>query len=1074
MRYDEDHLVQKTTADYLANKLGWASLYAYNTEAFDDATAVGQRPDGKTNLGRTSDTETVLRRPLRRALSQLNPGLPDEAYTNAVRVLTEVSAAQSLMQTNRELYALIRNGVKVTYRTAKGGMETRSLRVIDFDTPTNNQFLAVRELWVKGSLYRRRADIVGFVNGLPLLFIEVKNLHKNLERAHRENLSDYRDTIPHLFHHNAITILGNGHKAVLGAYATPFKFFREWKRLHEDDKGVVDMETLLRGVCDKTNFLDLVENYILFDDSAGETIKIVAQNQQFLGVNKAVDAVIRREDLGGKLGVFWHTQGAGKSYSMVFFARKVHRKLGANFTFLVLTDREDLDNQIYKTFVGTGTVNENDNVRASSGEDLKSKLTSQHAAYAFSLIQKFNQPVAKGEPYSDRSDIIVMTDEAHRTQYGNLALNMRLALPNANYIGFTGTPLMKGDEITKQVFGGYISKYGFQRAVEDGATLPLYYDARGEKLNLAHDELNERIAEKLEEFEAELSDRDVATRLEQELKREYHIITADDRLDAIARDFVEHYSTRWESGKAMLVCIDKVTCARMHAYITAQWQAKIKELEKALTQAKDEQDALTRQRQINWMKETLAAVVISEEQGEVGKFRDWNIDITPHRRLLKEGFTLADGTRIDAENAFKRDTHPFRIAIVCAMWLTGFDVKSLATLYLDKPLKAHTLMQAIARANRVKDGKENGLIVDYCGILKNLRKALATFGGHIGDDAAPPDVDPLHPDTDLLAELDEAIALVRTFLGEHQINLDDLIEREGFDRNAALIAAKEAINAEDEGRKRFEVMARAVFAKFKACLTLEDVLNRRPAHAAINYIYKSLEEDREQADISKIIQALHAVVADAVQPRAPNGSEPTKLYNIAAIDFERLRQEFERSPNPNTQTRNLRDAIEMRLARMIAQNPLRINFQQHYEELVAEYNAEKDRVTIEETFERLLKLVSALDEEEQRAAREQLPDHALPIFDLLRKETLTPADIKKIKAVAVDLYARLEKIERDIENWRATEGNRDRVRQLIYDTLFKDETGLPDSYDDGEIQASTEKIYQFVYTQPMRMGCVTR
>jgi len=1064
MRYNEDQLVQKTTADYLSSKLGWDSVFAFNSEVFNDAGALGIRPDGKTNLGRSNETETVLKRHLHAALTRLNPNLSEEAYANAIRQLTEVSAAQSPLQTNREMYDLIRGGVKVSYRSPKGGMETRTLRVIDFDNAANNDFLCVRELWIKGSLYRRRADIVGFVNGLPLLFIEVKNLHKNLERAHRENLCDYRDTVPHLYHHNAITILGNGHRAVVGAYSTPFKFFREWKRLDEDDKGAVDMETLLKGVCSKANFLDLVENFILFDESAGETVKIVAQNQQFLGVNKAVEAVRNRHDLAGKLGVFWHTQGAGKSYSMVFFARKVHRKLGGNFSFLVLTDREDLDNQIYRTFVGAGAVSENDDVRAAGGDDLKAKLAGRHAAYVFSLIQKFNQPVTKDEPYSDRADIIVMTDEAHRTQYGSLALNMRLALPNASYIGFTGTPLMSGDEITKQVFGGYVSRYGFQRAVEDGATLPLYYDARGEKLNLAHDELNDRIAEKLEEFEEELSDRDVAARLEQELKREYHIITANDRLDAIAKDFVEHYSTRWESGKAMLVCIDKVTCARMHALIVKHWEAKTKELERALKTAKDEQDALTLQRQVNWMKETLAAVVVSEEQGEVARFREWNIDITPHRRLLKEGFTLADGTRLDVETAFKRDGHPFRIAIVCAMWLTGFDVKSLATLYLDKPLKAHTLMQAIARANRVKDGKENGLIVDYCGILKNLRKALATFGGHAGEDTPPPEVDPLKPDTDLLAELDEAIGLVRGFLSERSVSLDRLIESEGFDRNAALVAAKEAINADDEARKRFEIIARAVFSKFKACLTMPEVLSRRPAYAATSYIYKSLEEDREQADISKIIQELHTVVAGAIRPRPVGQDEPTKLYNIAAIDFERLRQEFERSPNKNTQTRSLRDAIEMRLARMIAKNPLRINFQQHYEELVAEYNAEKNRVTIEETFERLLKLVAALDEEEQRAAKEQLPEDALPIFDLLRKNTLTPAEIKKIKSVAVDLYDRLLKIEQDIANWRATEGNRDRVRQMIFDTLFTEETGLPDSYADDEIGRATDAIYQFVYS----------
>jgi len=1062
MRFDEDTLVQGTTADFLRVVLGWESVLAYDNELFGDAGPLGLRSDGKVNLGRSSQAEVVLRPYLLRALEALNPGLPTEAYSNAVRVLTEVSAAQSALQANREMYEFVRGGVKVSYRTTKGGMETRTLRVLDFDNPGNNSFLAVRELWVKGTLYRRRADIVGFVNGLPLLFIEVKNLHRNLERGYRENLSDYRDTIPHLFHHNAITILGNGNKAVVGAYSAPFKFFREWKRLAEDEKGAVDMETLLRGVCDKGNFLDLVENYILFDDSAGSRIKIVAQNQQFLGVNKAVDAVRRRGDLGGKLGVFWHTQGAGKSYSMVFFARKVHRKMGGNFTFLVLTDREDLDNQIYRTFVGVGAVNENDNVRAADGSDLKAKLGDQHAAFVFSLIQKFNKPVDKGDPYSGRSDIIVMTDEAHRTQYGALALNMRLALPNASYIGFTGTPLMKGDEITKQVFGGYISRYGFQRAVEDGATVPLYYDARGEKLNLAHAELNERIAEKLEEFEAELSDIDVAQRLEQELKREYHIITAQDRLDTIARDFVEHYATRWESGKAMLVCIDKVTCARVHALVVAHWQEKTRELEKRLKSVSDEQEAIVLQRQINWMKDTLAAVVVSEEQGEVARFRDWSIDITPHRRLLKEGFTLEDGTSLDVESAFKREDHPFRIAIVCAMWLTGFDVKSLATLYLDKPLKAHTLMQAIARANRVRDGKENGLIVDYCGILKNLRKALATFGGHMGGEESPGEVDPLRPNEELLADLDEAIGLVKTFLADRGVNLEELLEREGFDRNAALLRAKEAINTDDESRKRFEIMARAVFAKFKACLTMEAVLARRPAHAAINFIYKSLEDDTQEADIGHIIRALHGVVAEAIQPR--EATPDTTLYNIAAIDFERLRQEFERSPAKNTQTKALRDVIERRLALMIARNPLRINFQQHYEELVAGYNSEKDRVTIEETFERLMKLAAELDEEQRRAARENLPENALPIFDLLKKPTLTPAEIDKIKKVAVFLYDELSRIESAIQGWRAKEGTRDQVRTIIYDALYSDDTGLPSSYADEEIKFLTDAVYAHAYT----------
>ncbi len=327
--YSEDTLVQQTTAEYLEERLGWQSVYAYNSETFG--------PDG--TLGRTREEEVVLARYLRQALEVNNPGLPAEAYDNAIRAIVEVSAAQSTLQANHEKYGLLRNGVKVTYRDLRGGMETRTLRVFDFDDPENNHFLVVRELWIKGPLYRRRADLVGFVNGIPLLFMELKSIHRNVRHAYEENLDDYRDTIPHVFHHNAFAVLGNGVDARIGSYSAPFEYFREWKRLDEDEPGVVDMETLLKGVCTKANFLDLFENYVLFDDSGERLVKVVVQNQQYLGVTRAVRAVEERQTADGRLDVFWHTQGAGKSYSMVFFSRKVHRKLGGNFTFLVLCDR---------------------------------------------------------------------------------------------------------------------------------------------------------------------------------------------------------------------------------------------------------------------------------------------------------------------------------------------------------------------------------------------------------------------------------------------------------------------------------------------------------------------------------------------------------------------------------------------------------------------------------------------------------------------------------------------------------------------------------------------------------------
>jgi type I restriction enzyme R subunit len=822
------------------------------------------------------------------------------------------------------------------------------------------------------------------------------------------------------------------------------------------------METLLRGVLSKDKLLDIFENFTLFDDSGEQTVKIVAKNHQYLGVNSAIESLKEREARGGKLGVFWHTQGSGKSYSMVFFARKVHRKVGGNFTFLVCTDREDLDTQIYETFAGCGEANnDKDPCRASSGHHLRD-LVGQQKAYIFTLIQKFNESVSPEQPWSQRDDIIVLSDEAHRTQYGTLALNMRAALPRASFLGFTGTPLFSNDEITRNVFGEYVSTYDFQRAVEDGATVPLFYDARGEKLGLATTELNEKIAAVVEQ--AEINNQDVAQRLEAELKRDYHIITAKKRLEQVAEDFVRHYSEGWESGKAMLVCIDKITCVRMHELIVPLWKKRIEELEAELAEIDDDQEVQFRTRQITWMRETLMAVVVSEEQGEVDRFRKWKLDIKPHRKLIKDGFEMPDGKRLALDTAFKHDAHPFRVALVCAMWMTGFDVRSLANLYLDKPLKAHTLMQAIARANRVNEGKENGLVIDYCGILKNLRKALATFAGrgdegHGGGDG---ELDPTRPKEELLDALEEAIGMVRAFLSERGASLDDIENLTGFARNAAIVKAKEAANESDESRKRFEILCREVFSKFRACFGEDRQRDFRNDRDAIDIVYKSLQEDKQHADISEIIQSLHAVIDSAIETRAQTRDDGT-IYDISKIDFDRLRQEFQRTQAPNTTVQNLRAAIEQRLRRLIAQNPLRTNFQEHYDQIVREYNQEKDRVTIERTFEELLRFVGELDEEQTRAIREGLDQESLALYDLLIKPLLTPKEIAQIKKVAVELLSKLKEEKLTVDQWRDKEGTRDAVRSTIHDFLYSDKTGLPAAYSDDEIRDRSEKAFQHVF-----------
>ncbi len=1045
----EDKLVQQTTAEYLREHLGWESIFGYNKETFGINGL----------LGRKSDREVVLTRYLRIMLQKINPGLPNVAYEESIRQVVYYSLSQTMLSTNYDKYKLYKEGVLVTYQDSEGKTKTERLIVFDFNHPENNHFLTVREFWVQGDLYRRRIDLVGFVNGIPLLFLECKNMNKDLQNAYEGNLADYKDTIPHLFHHNAFVMLANGHEAKIGSITSGYKHFNEWKRLSESDSGIVEMETLLKGVCDKRDFMDIFENFILFDDSSGKQIKILAKNHQYLGVNEALKALVDPHRQKGKLGVFWHTQGSGKSYSMVFFTQKVHRKIAGNYTFLICTDREDLDTQIYKTFVGCGLADSDKSTnRPGSGKQLAEMMT-QHKSYVFTTIQKFNQEVDLNQEYTKRDDIIVISDEAHRTQYGTLALNMRTALPNANFIGFTGTPLLKDDEITKRVFGDYVSTYDFQRAVEDKATVPLYYDARGEMLGIATDAINEKIAEKLEEFETE--DIDVSERLQRELKRDYHIITAEKRLDQIARDFVEHYSTYWETGKAMFICIDKVTCVRMYNLIKLYWERKIEGLKETWKISMGEDKELLKDK-IKWMQETISAVIVSEEQGEVDKFRKWNLDIIPHRCLIKNGFELADGKRIDVDSAFKKEEHPFRIAIVCAMWLTGFDVPSLANLYLDKPLKAHTLMQAIARANRVNGDKNNGNIIDYCGILKNLRKALAEFTGRNDtgrkDQLEIDQVDPTKPKSELLETLKEAIGLVDKMLSDRNFSLDSITNEKGFERNKAIIMAKEVVNENDETRKRFEVLCREVFIKYKACLMITRIRDYQSRYEAIRYIYKSLQQDVCKADISSIIQQLHKIIDDVIEVFPGQGREPRKPYDMSKIDFDRLRAEFEKIKTKHTTVQSLKSVIEKKLERLIQRNPLRTDFQKHYEKIIEEYNQEKNRKSIEATFEELLKFVNELDEEEKRAVVEGLDEETLAIYDLLKKANLDAKEIKIIKAAAKDLLALLKDKISKIYRFQDKEPTRDLIKITIRDFLWP----IP-FYTPTEINEKTEEVYYHVY-----------
>jgi len=1133
----EDRLVQATFADHLEKTLGWESVYAWNQETFG--------PDGM--LGRASEREGVLVRDLRAALAKFNPTLPEAAINEAVVKLTHHDYSRSLLQHNQAFYTLIRDGVPVSYRDTQGILRHAQARVLDFRNPDNNRFLAVRELKITGLRtpnYNRRADLVCFVNGLPLVFIELKAVYKNIRAGFDGNLRDYLDenVIAHAFHHNAFLIVSNGDNARYGSITSEWEHFGEWKRLDEKDEGNVAAEVLLNGMLAKDRLLDIVENFILFDASkTGPARKVVARNHQLLGVNQAVAAVVRQEALKrqfppgerltqrvielpvpnivraasepmaaypmaaqptaeyradgstesqprslqiverahpdlGRLGVVWHTQGSGKSYSMAFFAEKVRRTVEGNFTFVLMTDRDDLDSQIYKTFVGCG-VADDQTPRAGSGKELE-QLLKQNLRYVFSLIHKFNQDVTPGEPYSDRDDIIVISDEAHRTQAGKLARNMRLALPNAAFIGFTGTPLFKHDELTKRIFGDYVSRYDFKRSEEDGATVKLVYENRGEKLGLARLDLNDRIAEAVERVEL---DPDQNALLERLLGKDYEVITADERLAKIAADFVTHCATRWESGKSMLVCIDKITCARMLMLIEPLWRAKAAavrdeaETKRAEIVAAPDDEARHRlhaQRdrllaQASWLDETLIEIVISEAQNEVADFKNWGFDIIPHRARMKLGFEASDGKQVTLDSAFKNPQHPFRIAIVCAMWLTGFDVECLSTLYIDKPMRAHTLMQAIARANRRYPGKDFGLIVDYNGMLKALREALAQYA--LGDDGNG-EAEIVAPIEERVMALLDAIEATEAHLLGLGFDATCLLGTKGFARIEALKDAVNVVYTSDEAKRRFEILTRQVFIRFKALLMEPSALVYAERHDNIEAIYKKLTERRDTSDVTALLKELHRIINEAIRTQATGGDHAEgRQYDLSQIDLEKLRDEFAKKVKRKaTALQDIFQLVEAKLAQMLAKNPLRMDYYKKYQTIIADYNRDKDRIAIEETFAQAMDLIARLDAEQRRAAEEGLSEEQLALFDLIQRGDLSKADRERVKQASRELLADVLRLIDPLDQWTEKEQTQAEVQTFILDHVY---LALPEPpYTSDDKQRAAERIYGHVWQQSVSGG----
>ena len=1048
----EDALEQATIA--LFASLGWRTVNAYD-ETYGPAGT----------LGRASRSEPLLPRELRAALTKLNPGLPSPAIDAAVEELSRDRGVLGLVQANRAVYGLLKDGIRVLVEGDDGDQRVETVRVIDWATPANNAFLLVSQLWITGAMHTRRADLVGFVNGLPLLFVELKAHTKHLKAAYDRNLKDYKDTVPQLFWANGLIILSNGGDTSVGSLSASWEHFAEWKRIdNEGEQGTISLETTLRATCTPQRLLDLVENFTLFDEAQGGLVKLVAKNHQYLGVNGAVGAVRALGENQGRLGVFWHTQGSGKSYSMVFFAQKILRTLPGNWTFVIITDRQELDEQIYKTFAHVGAVTEDEErVHAGSAAHLRELLREDHR-YVFTLIQKFRTEA--GLPHavlSERGDIIVITDEAHRSQYDIFAQNMRSALPNAAFIGFTGTPLMAGEQKTREVFGDYLSIYNFRQSITDGATVALYYENRIPELQLTNQELNSDMEQLLEDAEL---DEAQERKLEREFAREYHLITRDERLDVIANDIVAHFMGRGYAGKAMVVAIDKATAVRMYDKVHAAWERHLDDLRVRIgspPSPAERERGTGGEGRITFMETTDMAVIISQAQGEIEAFTQRGLDITPHRkRMVSE----------DLETKFKDAKDPLRIVFVCAMWMTGFDVPSCSTIYLDKPMRNHSLMQTIARANRVYGGKTHGLIVDYVGVFRNLQQALAIYGAGPEGQSDAGDM-PVQHKAALVVQLQEALAEAQEYCLERGVEIDPIISAPTFERIKLMGDAVELLIINDESKRRFLELADKVDRAFRAILPDGRANEFGPTRAIFVALAARVRSHTAPVDIDTVLAEVNALLDRSIAPDAgyiisapipdnvirDTAGEyvPDHVVDLSTIDFAAIQAKFAEG-RKHTEVDKLRGLLNAKLNQMLRVNKTRMNYLETFEQLIDDYNA--GATSIDELFAQLFRFTQDLSIEEERHLAEQLSEEELALLDRIvtPEVTLGKAEREAVKQLARDLLAALKR-ERLVLDWRKKQQARAAVQVAIEEGL----SNLPEAYDSDRFQQTVTAVYQHIY-----------
>ncbi len=983
------------------------------------------------NAERASYDEVVLERRLRDALAELNPDLPTTAVDDALRKLTHPEGP-TLEARNRAFHRMLVDGVTVEYRTADGDIRGAQARAVDFDDPSNNDWLAVNQFTVTENKYNRRPDVALFVNGLPLCIIELKNPADEDATIWTawQQLQTYKAELSNLFSMNEMLMVSDGTQSRIGALTTGTEWFKPWRTITGEtlaDPNMTELQVMLEGVCATSRFLQMIRDFIVFeDDGSGALIKKMAGYHQFHAVQVAVDETLRAAELqraapqvadewgryeagrkpGGapgdhRIGVVWHTQGSGKSLTMAFYAGVIIREpVMENPTIVVLTDRNDLDDQLFGTFSRCRDLLRQPPAQAENRADLRSKLSVQSGGVVFTTIQKFF-PEANGDTHpslSDRRNVVVIADEAHRSQYDfvdGFARHMRDALPNASFVGFTGTPIELQDANTRAVFGDYISIYDIQKAVEDGATVPIYYESRLAKLALVEGEKPTIDPEFDEATEGEEIER--REKLKTKWAQLEAVVGAEKRLKQVAQDIVNHYEQRMEAleGKAMVVCMSRRICIDLYrelAKLRPDWHSD-----------GDDDGAMK--------------VVMT---GSATDPLDWQ----PHIRNKPRREALG--------NRFRRHDDPFRVVLVRDMWLTGFDAPSLHTMYVDKPMRGHGLMQAIARVNRVFKDKPGGLVVDYLGLAQDLKLALATYtkSGGTGQTA----IDQEEAVAVMLEKYEVCCVLF------HGFDWSKWTTGTATERVGLLPAAQEHILAQENGKERCVGIVRELSQAFALAVPHEETMRIRDDvgffQAVQSVLSKSaIGESRTEEDMDHAVRQIisRAVASEGVMDifAAAGLDKP----DISVLSDEFL-AEVQSMPHRNLAVELLQKLLKGEVSARRRKNVVQArSFAELLEQTLRRY--QNRAIEAAQVIEELIELAKEMREASARGEKLGLSEDELAFYDALETNDSAVQVLgdETLRAIAREL---VDTVRKNVTiDWTLRENVRAQLRVLVRHILRK-------------------------------------